>query len=297
MGLPPSGLMPPDVSADVAAAVRYGAAAARAAAAAVRDRLGLADGAAPACAIVLGSGLGDLAGDVADARRVPFADVPGFPPATVEGHAGALLSGALGGRPVLLLAGRFHLYEGHPAPLAAFAVRVVHALGARTLFLSNAAGGVRRTLGPGDLMVIADHLNLTGRNPLVGPLQDGDLRFPDMSEPYDGRLRARLRDAARATGVPVAEGVYAGLLGPSFETPAEVRMLERLGADAVGMSTVPEAIVARALGMRVAGVSLVTNAASGHTGQALTHAEVLEAGREASARFRALVTEFVRRLE
>ena len=298
MGLPPSGIIPADVSADVAAAIRYGATAARGAAAAIRGRLGLTDDApALACAIVLGSGLGELAGDVEDARRVPFADVPGFPSATVEGHEGALLSGTLAGRPVLALAGRFHLYEGHPAPLAAFAVRVVHALGARTLFLSNASGGVRRTLGPGDLMVIADHLNLTGRNPLVGPLQDGDLRFPDMSEPYDAGLRAVLRASARAVGVPVAEGVYAGLLGPSFETPAEVRMLERLGADAVGMSTVPETIVARALGMRVAAVSLVTNAASGHTGQALTHAEVLEVGREASGRFRALVAEFVQRLE
>ncbi len=295
MGLPPSA--PADVSADVAAAERYGAAAARGAAFAVRDRLGLADDApTPACAIVLGSGLGDLAGDLAGARRVPFAEVPGFPAATVEGHAGELLSGTLADRPVLALAGRFHLYEGHPAPLAGFAVRVVHALGARTLFVSNAAGGVRRTLGPGDLMLVADHLNLTGRNPLVGPAQAGDLRFPDMSDPYDAGLRALLRAAARAAGVPLAEGVYAGLLGPSFETPAEVRMLERLGADAVGMSTVPETIVARALGMRVAGVSLVTNAASGHTGQALTHAEVLEAGREASARFRALVTEFVARL-
>ncbi|GJG85158.1 purine nucleoside phosphorylase [Gemmatimonadetes bacterium T265] len=297
MGLPPSGVMPADVSADAAAADRYGAAAARGAAEAVRDRLGLGDGApAPVCAIVLGSGLGDLAGDVAEARRVPFAEVPGFPATTVEGHAGTLVSGTLAGRPVLALAGRFHLYEGHPAPLAAYAVRVVHALGARTLFASNAAGGVRRTLGPGDLMVIADHLNLTGRNPLVGPQQPGDLRFPDMSEPYDAGLRALLREAARAAGVPVAEGVYAALLGPSFETPAEVRLLERVGADAVGMSTVPETIVARALGMRVAGVSLVTNAGTGYTGQPLTHAEVLDAGREASGRFRALVAEFVRRL-
>ena len=297
MGLPPSGRTPAEVSADIAAATRYGAAAALGAAHAVRDRLGLTAGApAPICAIVLGSGLGDLADDLAAARRIPFADVPGFPSTTVVGHAGALVSGTLGGRPVLALAGRFHLYEGHPAPLAAFAVRVVHALGVRTLFVSNAAGGVRRTLGPGDLMLIADHLNLTGRNPLVGPVQDGDVRFPDMSDPYDASLRTLLRDAARAAGVPLAEGVYAGLLGPTFETPAEVRMLERLGADAVGMSTVLETIVARALGMRVAGVSLVTNAGSGYTGQALTHAEVLDAGREASGRFRTLVTEFVRRL-
>lgn len=297
MGLPPADHVPADVSADIAAANRYGAAAARGAAFAVRDRLGVTDASPPpVCAIILGSGLGDLAGDLEGARRVPFANVQGFPATTVEGHAGELLSGTLAGRPVLALAGRFHLYEGHPAPLAGFAVRVLHALGARALFVSNAAGGVRRTLVPGDLMIIADHLNLTGRNPLVGPEQPGDLRFPDMSAPYDPALRLLLRDAARAICVPVAEGVYAALLGPSFETPAEVRMLERLGADAVGMSTVPETIVARALGMRVAGVSLVTNAASGHTGQALTHAEVLEAGREASVRFRALVTEWVQRL-
>ena len=272
----------------------YGAAAARRAADAVRDRLGVRT---PACAIVLGSGLGALADDLADARRVPFGEVPGFPEATVVGHAGALLAGTLGGREVVLLAGRFHLYEGHPPPLAAFPARVVHALGARTLFVSNAAGGVRRAFRPGDLMVIADHLNLMFRNPLVGPLEAGDVRFPDLSDPYDAPLRRALHDAARAAGVPVQEGVYAGLLGPAYETPAEVRMLERLGADAVGMSTVPEVIVAKALGMRVAGVSCITNAASGISGAVLDHAEVLEVGREASARFRALVTEFVRRLD
>ena len=280
--------------ADALAAERYGARAARAAANAVRDRLGVAS---PACAVVLGSGLGALADDLGGARRVPFAEVPGFPEATVAGHAGALLAGTLGSREVLLLAGRFHLYEGHPAALAAFPVRVLHALGARTLFVSNAAGGVRRTFAPGDLMVIADHLNLTGRNPLVGPVQEGDARFPDLSDAYDASLRHMVREAARAAGVPVQEGVYAGLLGPSYETPAEVRMLERLGADAVGMSTVPEVIVARALGMRVAGVSCITNLASGIGGAALDHAEVLAVGRAASTRFRALVTAFVRRLD
>jgi purine-nucleoside phosphorylase len=215
----------------------------------------------------------------------------------VVGHAGALVAGTLAGREVLLLAGRFHLYEGHPAPLAAFPARVVHALGARTLFLSNAAGGVRRTFAPGDLMVIADHLNLMGRNPLVGPQQPGDHRFPDLSEAYDAGLRRVLREAAAATGQAVQEGVYAGLLGPTYETPAEVRMLERLGADAVGMSTVPETIVARALGMRVAGVSCITNQAAGIAHHVLDHAEVLDVGRQAAGRFRALVTEFVRRLD
>jgi len=273
---------------------RYGTAAAERAADAVRDRLGVS---APACAVVLGSGLGGLADELGDARRVPFGEVPGFPAATVAGHAGALLGGTLGGREVLCLAGRFHLYEGHSAQLAGFPVRVLRALGARTLFVSNAAGGVRRTFAPGDLMVIADHLNLMFRNPLVGPVQPGDLRFPDMSDPYDASLRRVLREAARRLGTAVQEGVYAGLLGPSYETPAEVRMLERLGADAVGMSTVPEVIVARASGMRVAGVSCITNQAAGIAQHALSHDEVLEVGREAGGRFRALVTEFVRRLD
>ncbi len=272
----------------------FGAAEARAAAAVVRERLGVES---PACAIVLGSGLGDLVHDLAEARRIPFAEVPGFPTATVAGHAGALIGGTLAGREVLLLAGRFHLYEGHPPQLAAFPTRVVHALGARTLFVSNAAGGVRRTFAPGDLMVIADHLNLMFRNPLVGAVEEGDVRFPDLSDPYDAALRRVLREAARAVGVPVQEGVYAGLLGPSYETPAEVRMLERLGADAVGMSTVPEVIVAKALGMRVAGVSCITNPASGTSLAPLDHADVLAVGREASVRFRALVAEFVARLD
>ena len=278
---------------DHALAERYGTAAARAAADVVRERLALG---APDCAIVLGSGLGDLVHDLDDARRLPFAEVPGFPTATVAGHAGALVAGRLAGREVVALAGRFHLYEGHPAPLAGFPVRVLHALGARTLFVSNAAGGVRRTFAAGDLMIIADHLNLMFRNPLVGPVQEGELRFPDLSDPYDRDLRALLRDAARAAGVAVQEGVYCGLLGPTYETPAEVRMLERLGVDAVGMSTVPEVLVARALGMRVAGVSCITNLACGIGQHPLNHEEVLEVGRSVGAGFRALVREFVQAL-
>lgn len=276
------------------AALRYGTEAAARAADAVRARLGVTR---PACAMVLGSGLGGLADDLENARRVPFAEVPGFPQTTVVGHAGSLIAGTLAGREVLCLAGRFHLYEGHPAQLAGFPVRVVKALGAETLFVSNAAGGVRRTFAAGDLMIIADHLNLMFRNPLVGPVQPGDLRFPDMSDPYDVALRRVLREAARTLGIAMQEGVYAGLLGPSYETPAEVRMLERLGADAVGMSTVPEVIVAKASGMRVAGVSCITNLAAGIANHALSHDEVLEVGREAGTRFRALVTEFVRRID
>jgi purine-nucleoside phosphorylase len=276
-----------------AMAFPYGAAAARDAAGVVRDRLQVGD---VVCGIILGSGLGALVDDLTDARRIPFSEVPGFPTATVVGHAGALIAGKLAGRDVIALAGRFHMYEGHDAALAGFPVRVLSALGVRTLFLSNAAGGVRRTFAPGDLMMIADHLNLMFRNPLVGPLQEGDLRFPDMSDPYDRALRTTLREAAAAAGIPLQEGVYAGLLGPSYETPAEVRMLERLGADAVGMSTVPEVIVARAIGMRVAGVSCVTNLACGIGQHPLDHEEVLEVGARAGDRFRRLVRAFVERL-
>jgi purine-nucleoside phosphorylase len=276
-----------------APAAPHGTAAAIAAADAVRERLGVG---APAAAIVLGSGLGGLAGRLADARRVPFAEVPGFPPAPVAGHAGALLAGTLGGREVLLLAGRFHLYEGHDASLAAFPVRVLHALGARTFVVSNAAGGIRRTFRGGDLMLIRDHVNLTWRNPLIGPVEQGENRFPDMSAPYDPALLDLLREAAVQAGVPVTEGVYAALLGPSYETPAEVRMLERLGADAVGMSTVPEVMVARALGMRVAGISCITNLACGISPTPLDHAEVIATSARVAAQFEQLVETLVARL-
>lgn len=267
------------------------AAAAREAAAMIGDRLAL--GAAPVAAIVLGSGLGGLAARVEDARRVPFAEVPGFPTATVHGHAGMLIAGKLAGRPVLALAGRFHLYEGHSPRVAGYSVRVLHALGARTLFVSNAAGGVNRNFQAGDLMVIADHINLMWRNPLEGPLEPGDARFPDMSEPYDRELRDLLHEAGRGVGVALRDGVYAGLLGPAYETPAEVRMLERLGADAVGMSTVPETIVARAIGVRVAGVSCITNLACGLSMHPLSHEEVLETTTRVARDFENLVTAFV----
>ena len=272
-----------------------GAAAAQIAADSIRQRLG-PDAPAPVCGIVLGSGLGGLADRLERVVRIPFSHVPGFPTATVAGHAGQLLVGTLGGRPVVALAGRFHLYEGHDAALAALPVRVMHALGATVYFASNAAGGVRRTFNPGDLMVISDHMNLMFRNPLFGAVEPGDERFPDMSDPYDAALRALLHDAGRTVGVALQDGVYGGLLGPTYETPAEVRMLERLGVDAVGMSTVPEVIVARALGMRVAAVSCITNKAAGLSLEKLSHAEVMDAGRAVAGRFEALVTEFVRRL-
>ena len=271
----------------------HGAEAAVEAAAAVRRRLGVRS---PVAAIVLGTGLGELADRIDDPLRVPYAEVPGFHGTKVAGHRGELIAGTLGGREVIALAGRFHMYEGHSAAVAAFPVRVVHALGARVLFASNAAGGIRRSFRPGDLMIIEDHLNLTFRNPLVGRVEPGDERFPDMSAAYAPRLVTLLRESARTCVMPIASGVYAGLLGPTYETPAEVRMLERLGADAVGMSTVVETIVAAAIGMEVAGVSLITNQAAGITGEALSHAEVMAAGAEAATRFAELVTEFVRKL-
>jgi purine-nucleoside phosphorylase len=270
----------------------YGFAAAQLAAAEVRRRLG--DTATrPVVGIVLGSGLGGLATRVAEAIAIPFADVRGFPRATVVGHAGAMIAGTLAGRQVIALAGRFHMYEGHDAALAGFPVRVLHALGVHTLFVSNAAGGIRRTFQPGDLMLIRDHLNLMSRNPLVGPLEPGDERFPDMSAAYDDALAQQLLAHAAALGIPLQEGVYGGLLGPTYETPAEVRMLATLGADVVGMSTVPEVIVARALGMRVAGVSCVTNLASGISPHPLSHAEVLETTTLVASRFEALVERWV----
>lgn len=268
----------------------YGARAAADAAAEIRRRVGERE---PVLGIILGSGLGGLARRIEDARDVDFDDVPGFPSATVVGHAGRVIAGRLAGRPVVALAGRFHMYEGHDATLAGFPARVLHALGARTLFVSNAAGGIRATFTPGDLMIITDHLNLMFRNPLVGALEPGDTRFPDMSEPYDRALGAILRREATKLGIPLREGVYCGLLGPTYETPAEVRMLATLGADAVGMSTVPEVTVARAIGMRVAGVSCITNFASGTTPDRLSHAEVLETTALVGARFEALVERFV----
>ena len=248
----------------------------------------------PRIGLILGSGLGGLVDDIDGANRIPFARIPGFRGATVAGHHGALVVGRLNGVEVSALAGRLHMYEGWSAREAAFPVRVLHALGAKTLFISNAAGAINRMFRPGDLMAIDDHINLMWTNPLLGPLVDGDPRFPDMSEPYDRGLRRELHDAAARAGVALVDGVYAGLLGPTYETPAEVRMLERLGVDAVGMSTVPETIVARALGMRVAGISLISNAASGTPGAgALSHGEVLKVAAEAGGRFRRVIQAWV----
>jgi purine-nucleoside phosphorylase len=244
-----------------------------AAAEAVRARLGSRR---PAVAIVLGSGLGGLADRIGDAVRIPYGEIPGFPPPTVEGHKGELVAGTLAGTPVVAQSGRFHLYEGHDAATAALPVRVFAELGVRTLVVTNAAGGARRSFAAGTLMLITDHLNLTGRNPLVGEVQPGETRFPDLTAPYDPALQALAREGAAALGIRLEEGVYAGLLGPTYETPAEVRWLQAIGADAVGMSTVTEVIAARARGLRCLGFSLITNPGAGLGTNPLSHAEVME---------------------
>ena len=230
----------------------------------------------PRVAIVLGSGLGFLADEVVDPIRIPYNTIPGFPEPGVAGHKGLLVAGRLEGVPVIVQAGRFHLYEGHAAAVAGLPARVFSELGVQVLIVTNAAGGVRRTFPGGTLMLMADHINLMWKNPLIGPSEPGEQRFPIMHESYDGELRALARTVAREAGIRMEEGVYVALLGPSYETPAEVRMLERLGADAVGMSTVPEVLVARSRGLRCLGFSIITNPGAGITGEALSHEEVLE---------------------
>jgi purine-nucleoside phosphorylase len=259
-------------------------------AAAVRHRTDLI----PEVGIVLGSGLGSLADELSDPVAIPFAELPGWPAATAPGHVGRLLLGRLEGVPVAMLQGRLHLYEGHDPGLVVQPVLLMGRLGARTVVLTNAAGGVDPSYRPGTLMIIGDHINLTGHSPLVGPNADTiGPRFPDLTDVWSARLRARLREAFAAEDVDHTEGVYIGLVGPSYETPAEVRMLRTLGADAVGMSTVLEAIAARWAGIEVCGVSLVTNAGAGYTGQPLTHEEVLASGAIAGPRLARVIRRFV----
>ena len=248
----------------------------------------------PKVGIVLGSGLGGLADQLTDAVAVPFNELPGWPAASAPGHAGRLLLGRLDSVPVVCLQGRLHLYEGNSERLVVEPVLLMGRLGARVIVLSNAAGGVNVAYPPGTLMLIADHLNLTGRQPLVGA-NDNALgpRFPDYVDAWSPRLRALMRRAAHEEGIGLEEGVYAGLTGPVYETPAEVRMLRTLGADAVGMSTVLEAIAARWAGLELVGVSLVTNPGAGVTGDPLSHEEVLAAAAAAGPRFQALIRRFV----
>jgi purine-nucleoside phosphorylase len=252
----------------------------------------------PELAVVLGSGLGALA-DSAEARSglsIPFTDLPGFPAPTVAGHGGRVVFCEFEGRKVVLQAGRFHFYEGHPMPLVVAPMRLYGHFGVRAVLLTNAAGAVNPAFGVGDLMALTDHINLFGTNPLIGPNVEPGPRFPDMTAVYDPAFRSQLKASALGLGQTLREGVYLGLTGPSYETPAEIHAFRTLGADAVGMSTVPEAIVARHEGMRVAGISCLCNMAAGILPQALTHQEVLEAGAAAAGRFESLVRTFVRDL-
>jgi purine-nucleoside phosphorylase len=243
----------------------------------------------PRVLVILGSGLGALADHVEDAIAIPFDEVPGFAASSVEGHKGRFIAGRLDRAEVLFMQGRLHMYEGYSPEMVAAPVRAAAELGVKTLIVSNAAGGVNRGFRPGDLMLIDDHINLMWQNPLTGRVREGEPRFPDMSEPYDRGLQELAGRIALEQGLPLVRGTYLAVTGPSYETPAEVRMYERLGADAVGMSTVPEVIAARANGMRVLGFSLITNLASGYTDQPLSHADVIEAGANASAAFGLLV--------
>jgi purine-nucleoside phosphorylase len=251
----------------------------------------------PEIGLILGSGL-DVMGDrMENAVRMPYASIPHFPQSTVAGHAGEWVQGVLEGRPAVIMRGRFHLYEGYTPQQVALPIRVMKALGVRTLVVTNAAGGINADLRPGDLMLIADHLNLTGLNPLVGPNEYAfGPRFPDMSEPYSRRLRQQARDTAAQLGIALHEGVYAGLLGPSYETPAEIRMLRTLGADAVGMSTVTEVTAARHAGLEVLGISCISNMAAGMLDKPLSHEEVLETSERVKETFLSLLLALVPKL-
>jgi purine-nucleoside phosphorylase len=233
----------------------------------------------PAIGLVLGSGLGAFADELTERTDIPYANIPGWPHSTAVGHAGKLIIGKLGALDVAVMAGRAHLYEGYAMQQVTFGVRVLHSLGARSVVFTNAAGGINLALERGGLVLISDHINLQGANPLVGPNDDAlGPRFPDMSEAYSLAYRATARHVATELCIPVTEGVYAAMLGPSYETPAEIRYLRAIGADVVGMSTVPEAIVANYLGMKVLGLSCVTNMAAGILPQKINHQEVLETG-------------------
>jgi purine-nucleoside phosphorylase len=234
----------------------------------------------PVAGVVLGSGLGAFANELADPIAIPYGEIPGWPGSTAVGHAGKLIVGTLGGVAVAVLAGRAHLYEGYSPAQVTFGVRVLHALGVRSMVFTNAAGGINLAYERGALVLISDHINLQGTNPLVGPNDDSvGPRFPDMSEAYSRAYRAVAKQVAAELGVTVSEGVYAAMLGPSYETPAEIRFLRTIGADLVGMSTALEAIAANHAGMKVLGISCVTNMAAGVIPESrLVHEEVLEAG-------------------
>ena len=244
----------------------------------------------PAIGLVLGSGLGSYADTLEDAVRLAYQDILNFPVPSIPGHSGALVFGRKNGTDVVVMQGRIHYYEGLPQQEITLPIRVLAALGVKTVVLTNACGGVNLDFAPGDLMLISDHINLSGSNPLIGPNLDAfGPRFPDMSDLYTGSLRKAIREKAREAGIALREGVYGMYSGPNYETPAEIRMYRILGADTVGMSTVPEALVAGHCGMKVLGFTLCTNMAAGVLDQSLTGEEVIEAGKVAAPRFSALV--------
>ena len=256
----------------------------------IRERSGLE----PLVGVVLGSGLGGLADELVDRVEISYADIPGWPVSTAIGHAGTLVLGTLDGVPVAVMRGRAHLYEGIGADRVVFGVRVLGALGIRSLVVTNASGGINPEFEPGQLVLISDHVNLQGTSALVGPNDDAlGPRFPDMSDAYDPELRARAHDAAVRLGLELGEGVYAAWLGPQFETPAEIRFMRAVGGDLAGMSTVQEVIAARHLGIRVLGISVVTNMAAGVLPERIDHEVVLEVGARAAGSVTALLRELV----
>ncbi|HEX3093956.1 MAG TPA: purine-nucleoside phosphorylase [Candidatus Angelobacter sp.] len=248
----------------------------------------------PAVAIVLGSGLGGFADEMTDAVRISYNDIPHFARSTAVGHAGQLVLGNIGAWPVVVMQGRVHLYEGYPVHSVVFPMRVFSRMGVRAAILTNAAGGINLDYGQGRLVVIKDHINLQGQNPLVGPEDPNlGLRFIDMTEAYSKSYRQIALEAGKRLGIPLGEGVYAAVLGPSYETPAEIRFLRTIGADLVGMSTVPEVIVARQMGIKVLAISCVTNMAAGTTDAPINHEEVLEIGRKIAGQFKALLRDVI----
>lgn len=251
----------------------------------------------PQIGLILGSGLGVLAEEIEQAIQIPYREIPSFPVSTVEGHAGQLVYGQLEGATVIAMQGRFHYYEGYSLDKVTFPIRVMKALGVEQLIVTNAAGGVNETFQPGDLMIISDHINNMGTNPLIGPNDSAlGVRFPDMTEAYSKRLRQLAKDVASCLGIRVQEGVYVANTGPSYETPAEIRMIRVLGGDAVGMSTVPEVIVARHANMEVLGISCISNMAAGILDQPLTHDEVMETTEKVKVDFLRFVKAIVREM-
>ena len=251
----------------------------------------------PSIAVVLGSGLGAFADELTESTAIAYSEIPGFAKATVEGHAGKMVVGKAGEVPIAAMQGRFHFYEGYALDDVTFPVRVLRLLGVETLILTNAAGSLNTEFTPGSLMVISDHINLMGANPLIGPNDDRfGPRFPDLTSTYDPDLQNLVIEEAKAIDIEMRRGVYAALTGPSYETPAEIHMVRTLGADAVGMSTVPEAIVARQMEMRLIGISCITNLAAGVSNRPIDHSQVMEIGKRVRAQFTELLRRVIARL-